>query len=107
MPTDLMLRASEADRAAAAYATETVDELQALVSDLPIAPRLESEPKVDRRAAWFNWAGVRCRCDQPRHLDRDVAGRRRTALLLARWVIGPWGAVLLLFHVTGPREACS
>lgn len=90
-------------RAAAAYAAETVGDLQALVGDLPIAA--ESTPDDDPRAAWFRWAGVGAIT-----LVIWIATSMAAGQLLyfwPAWVIGPWGAAMLLSHLAGRREACS
>lgn len=89
------------ERAAAAYAAETVGDLQALVGDVPIAA--DSEPDADSRGAWVHWAGVGAIT-----LVIWVATSAASGQLLyfwPVWVIGPWAAAMLLSRVGG-RKAC-
>lgn len=127
MPADPMLRASDEnreqivaeltrhvgtgrlalrefdERAAAAYAAETIGELQTLVSDLPAATAVASE--ADAPPAWLRWAGVALISIVIWLATSLSAGE--LLYFWPGWVVGPWALAMLLFRFTGRREACS
>lgn len=89
-------------RAAAAYAAQTHDDLDVLTRDLPTV--LEAQPD-DSRDAWRAWGLTGAIC-LVIWIATSVAAGGPTYFWPA-WVIGPWGAMLLVRHFTGRPDSCS
>lgn len=93
------------ERAAAAYAAETVGDLQALVSDLPAPAEVGAQSGADPRPAWLRWAGVGMISLVIWIMTSLAAGE--LLYFWPGWVVGPWAVAMLLSHFSGRREACS
>jgi len=82
------------DRVTAAYAATTVDELTPLLQDLPAKPRPVHQPSTPSlRPVWRSWVVTTVICltiwAVTSIAARDVEG------FWPFWVFGPWGVVLL------------
>lgn len=95
------------DRTARAYAATTLSDLQALASDLPVAvratagryvrqagPEAASDAAASGGSAWATWAVSNLVCVVIWAVACAVQGQLLGFWPI--WVIGPWGAVLLV-----------
>ncbi|ODU00219.1 MAG: hypothetical protein ABS81_24265 [Pseudonocardia sp. SCN 72-86] len=93
----------------AVYAARTQGDLDAVTRDLPTptsAPRTVRAPRnLQRAAMWAPWALVGAICLVV-WLATSV-GTGSVQPFWPVWVIGPWGAVLLLGTLTGRHSPCS
>ncbi len=90
------------ERVRAAYAATTVGDLRELLDDLPrVPPAVAARP----RSPWHSWALTAVICLTIWAATSLAVGEMEA--FWPGWVIGPWGAVLMLRHVLAREEACS